>query len=333
MIRIALDAHGGDNAPLCNVDGALLALSQNPDIEIYLVGQEQVLRSALARKTYDKERLLIVPASEIIEMGEEPAAAIMRKKDSSIVVGLKKIRDGEADAFVSCGSTGAVLVGGQVVARTLPGIRRAPLATPMPTTKGYSLLIDCGANVDAKKEVLQQFAVMGSLYARHILGISEPTVGLVNIGTEEEKGNALTRETYPLLKSTPGIRFVGNAEARDLLFGVADVYVCEGFTGNIVLKSIEGASKALIGEIKKTLKSSVPGMIGGAMIKKPLKTMLKKYDPNAVGGAMMLGLRGLVVKGHGNSDAEAVKNAILQCIAFKEQNLNEKIEKAIGGLS
>ncbi|MBP5224242.1 MAG: phosphate acyltransferase PlsX [Lachnospiraceae bacterium] len=333
MIRIALDAHGGDNAPVCTVDGALLALTQNPDIEIFLVGPEQVIRNTLAGKTYDEKRLTVVPAAEIIEMGEEPAAAIMRKKDSSIVVGLKMVRDGEADAFVSCGSTGAVLVGGQVIAKTLPGIRRAPLATPMPTTKGYSLLIDCGANVDAKKEVLQQFAVMGSLYAKHILGVAEPTVGLVNIGTEEEKGNALTRETYPLLRETPGIRFAGNAEARDLLFGVADVYVCEGFTGNIVLKSIEGATKALIGEIKGTLKSSVPGMLGGALIKKPLKTMMKKYDPNAVGGAMMLGLRGLVVKGHGNSDAEAVKNCILQCIAFKEQDLNAKIAEAIGGLS
>jgi len=175
---------------------------------------------------------------------------------------------------------------------------------------------------------------MGTLYAKYVLGIEDPSVGLINIGTEEEKGNALTRETYPLLKETPGIRFVGNAEARDLLFGVADVYVGEGFTGNIVLKSIEGATKALIQEIKGTLKNaSFTGKLGALLIKKPLKSMMKRYDSRAVGGAIMLGLNGLVVKGHGNSDAEAVKNCILQCIAFKEQNLNEKIREALGQLS
>ncbi len=332
MIRIALDVHGGDNAPDCTIDGALKALEANSDIAIQLIGREEVIREKLAGRTYDAARLSVVHAEQIIEMGEEPAQAIMRKRDSSIAVGMKRLREKEADAFVSCGSTGAVLVGGQIIAKTLPGIKRAPLAAPMPTLKGYSLLIDCGANVDAKKEVLQQFAVMGSLYAKYVLNISDPTVGLVNIGTEEEKGNALTRETYPLLKETKGIRFIGNAEARDLLFGVADVYVCEGFTGNIVLKSIEGTSKALIQEIKSTLKSSKIGMLGGLLIKKPLKTMMKKYDSTAVGGAIMLGLNGLVVKGHGNSDAEAVKNGILQCVAFHEQNLNEKIAKAIGEL-
>ena len=332
-MKIYVDAMGGDLAPEAPVKGVLKALRQYPGLEIILAGKLDEVTPFLGEYEDVKDRLTLEEEPEVITNHESPVMGVRKKVNSATVQGMLKVRSGEADGFVSAGSTGATLAGGMFRLGRIPGVERPALAPLIPNGNGHFLLIDCGANVDCKPEYLVQFGIMGDAYMKGVLGMKNPRVGLVNIGTEEEQGNALTRETYPLLKSTPGIRFVGNAEARDLLFGVADVYVCEGFTGNIVLKSIEGASKALIGEIKKTLKSSVPGMIGGAMIKKPLKTMLKKYDPNAVGGAMMLGLRGLVVKGHGNSDAEAVKNAILQCIAFKEQNLNEKIEKAIGGLS
>lgn len=332
MIRIALDAMGGDNAPFSNVKGAVAALKENNDIEVILVGQEDVIRKELNGETYDPERLTIRHASEIIETGDVPVEAIRKKKDSSLVVGMKMLKEKEADAFVSAGSTGAILVGGQIIAGRLPGVQRAPLAVVMPTLKGQSLLIDCGANVDAKPDNLVQFAVMGSLYAKYILGVEEPTVGLVNIGTEEEKGNALTREVYPMLKACESIHFTGNAEARDLPFGVADVYVCEAFAGNIVLKMYEGVAKALLKEIKGALMSSTRGKIGGLLIKPSLKGLMKQFDSSEDGGAPMLGLTGLIVKAHGNSTELQMKNAILQCISFKENDLSSKIEEAIGAL-
>ena len=226
MIRIAVDAMGGDNAPECNVKGAVLALGESKEIEVILVGREKEILPLLEGENYDHERLSVINAEQIIETGEPPAKAIREKKDSSICLGMRLLKEGNADAFVSCGSTGAVLVGGQLIAGRLPGIRRPALAVLMPTAKGATLLIDCGANVDAKPENLVQFAHMGSLYMKYIMHVDKPTVGLANIGTEEEKGNALTRETYPLLKNEPGINFFGNAEVRDIPGGICDVAVC-----------------------------------------------------------------------------------------------------------
>ena len=332
MIRVIVDAMGGDNAPACNVKGAVEALGQSDEISVVLTGQEDRIRPILQGLSYDSSRLTLVDCPEVIEPGESPVYAIQKKQNSSMVRGLRMIREKEGDAFVSCGSTGALLVGGQTIAGRLKGVQRAPLAAVIPTAKGFSLLIDCGANVDVKAKNLQQYAVMGSLYARHMLGIEDPSVGLVNIGTEEDKGNALTRESYPLLAQTEGIRFAGNAEARDIPSGVADVYVCEAFTGNVVLKMYEGVSKTLFSQIKKALKSSALGSIGGLMIKPSLKELMKTFSADTKGGAPLLGLNGLVVKAHGNSRKEQVATAILQCLEFGAHDLNDRIRDAVGKL-
>ena len=329
MIRIAVDAMGGDNAPLCNVKGAVLALNESKEIEVILVGREQEIRQLLQGESYDASRLSVIHAEEVIETGEPPAQAIRTKKDSSICAGMRLLKTGGADAFVSCGSTGAVLVGGQLIAGRLPGIRRPALAIVMPTAKGPTLLIDCGANVDAKPENLVQFAHMGSLYMKYIMHVDNPRVGLVNIGTEEEKGNALTRETYPLLKNEPGINFFGNAEVRDIPGGICDVAVCEAFTGNVITKMYEGVAKSLFSEIKTAMMSSARGKLGGLLVKPSLKKLLKTYDASEYGGAPLLGLSGLVVKAHGNSEEKQVKNAILQCIDFSKNDLSEKFVQAL----
>lgn len=329
MINIAIDAMGGDNAPECNVLGALQALENSSDITLYLVGQGEKIRPYLDGRLYDHDRLFIKEASEVIETGEPPVMAIQTKKDSSLVVGLKMLKDGSADAFVSAGSTGAVLVGGQVIAGRLKGVKRAALAVKLPTLNGTSVLIDCGANVDARPENLNQFAVIGSVYSKYILNNSDPSVGLINIGAEEEKGNQLCRDTYPVLKDNPEIRFIGNAEARDIPFGAADVLVCEAFTGNVVLKMYEGVAKALLKEIKTSLMSSFTGKLGGALIRPSLRPLMSKFDSSEDGGAPLLGLKGLVVKAHGNSTSLQIRNAVLQCIGFINNDLSAKIEKAI----
>ncbi|MBO7364757.1 MAG: phosphate acyltransferase PlsX [Lachnospiraceae bacterium] len=332
MIRIVVDAMGGDHAPACNVEGAVDALQKSEDISVVLAGQAEKIRPLLEGLSYDASRLSVLDCPEVIETGESPVFAIQKKRDSSLVRGLRMIREQEADAFVSCGSTGALLVGGQTIAGRLKGVQRAPLAAVIPTAKGFSLLIDSGANVDVKAKNLQQYAVMGSLYMKHMFGIEDPSVGLVNIGTEEEKGNALTREAYPLLAATEGIRFIGNAEARDIPEGAADVLVCEAFTGNVVLKMYEGVAKTLFSQIKKALKSSALGSIGGLLIKPSLKGLLTTFSADTKGGAPMLGLNGLVVKAHGNSKKDQVSTAILQCLDFGAHDIKDKIRDAIGRL-
>ncbi|MBQ6541531.1 MAG: phosphate acyltransferase PlsX [Lachnospiraceae bacterium] len=328
MIRIALDVMGGDNAPDANLGGALDALSRSEDIFVQLVGQKNVIDAWLRDKTYDDKRLQVIDAPEVIETGEHPVTAIQKKKNSSMVIGLRMLHDGESDAFVSAGSTGALLVGGQTIAGRLPGIKRAPLAVQLPTTKGKSLLVDCGANVDARPEVLVQFAIMGSLYARHLMGIENPTVGLVNIGTEEEKGNELTRAAYPLLKDCDKIRFIGNAEARDIPQGTADVLVCEAFTGNVILKMYEGVARTLLSQVKSSLMQSLRGKIGGLLIKPSLKGLVSTFSSKEDGGAPLLGLRGLVIKAHGNSTEVQMRNALLECEKFYNSGLKERIQDA-----
>lgn len=327
--RVAVDAMGGDNAPGELVKGAVEAVQANEKIQVLLVGQEEVVKRELAAYTYDKKRLTVVNATEVIETGEPPVHAIRHKKDSSIVVGEKLVREGKADAFVSAGSTGAVLVGGQLVVGRIRGIERTPIATLIPTTKGVSLLIDSGANVDARSSHLVQFARMGSLYMEHVVGIPNPRVALVNVGLEEEKGNALVKETYPILKECRDIHFIGSIEAREIPNGYADVIVCEAFTGNVILKLYEGTAGALVGMIKESLMSSLRSKIGALLIKPALKKTLKKLDASEYGGAPLLGLNGLVVKTHGSATAKEVKNSILQCIAFKEQNITQKIQSIL----
>lgn len=329
IIRVAVDAMGGDNAPGQIVKGAVEAVNERNDIKVFLVGREDIVNSELQQYTYNKDQIEIVHASDIITNDEAPVMAIRRKKDSSIVVAMKLVKNGDADAFISAGSTGAILVGGQLIVGRIKGVDRPPLAPLIPTMKGVSLLVDCGANVDARSSHLVQFAKMGSLYMEHIVGIKNPKVAIVNIGAEEEKGNMLVKETYPLLKNCEDINFIGSIEARDIPYGTADVIVCEAFVGNVILKLYEGLSSALVGTIKKGLMSTTKSKIGAALCKGELKKTLKDFDASEFGGAPMLGLNGLVVKTHGSSKNTEIKNAIIQCVSFSEQNINEKIRENI----
>lgn len=325
-VRVAVDAMGGDNAPSELVKGAVEAVNEKDNIKVFLVGVREAVDAELAKYSYDKSRIEVVPASEFITNNESPTLAIRRKKDSSIVVALNMVKKGEADAFVSAGSTGAVLVGAQAIAGRIKGVERPPLAPVIPTTKGCSLLVDCGANVDARPSHLVQFARMGSIYMENVMGVKKPRVAIVNIGAEEEKGNQLVKETFPLLKECRDINFIGNIEAREIPNGGADVIVCEAFVGNVILKLYEGVGGALVGLIKKGLMSTLRSKIGAVLCMPALKKTLKSFDLAAYGGAPMLGLNGLVVKTHGSSKSVEIKNSILQCIAFTEQKINEKIK-------
>lgn len=329
VTKIVLDAMGGDNAPQAPVQGAVNAVNTRNDIKVFLVGQEDVVREELSKYTYNKEQIEVVHAPEVIEMAEPPVLAIRRKKQSSIVVGMSMVKKKEADAFVSAGSTGAILVGGQLIVGRIKGIQRPPLAPLIPTENGVSLLIDCGANVDARADHLVHFAQMGSIYMENVVGIKKPKVAIVNIGAEEEKGNALVKEAMPLLRECSGINFVGSIEARDIPKGEVDVIVCEAFVGNVILKLYEGLSKTLVGVIKKGLLSTLRSKIGAALALPALKNTLKSFDATEYGGAPLLGLNGLVVKTHGSAKDKEITNAIYQCVNFKEQDINGKIKQNI----
>lgn len=329
FVTVALDAMGGDNAPAEIVKGGVEAVNARKEVKVLMVGREEAIQTELAKYSYDKERIEIVPASEVIGNDEHPVNAIRTKTDSSIVRCQRLIKHGEADAMVSAGSTGAVLAGGQLIVGRIKGIQRAPLAPLIPTAKGFSLLIDCGANVDARAGHLLQFAQLGSIYMEHIIGIKNPKVAIVNIGAEEEKGNQLVKEAYPLLKACPNIHFIGSIEARDIPSGQADVIVCEAFVGNVILKLYEGLCNTLIHKIKGAMKSSLKSSIGGLLVKSSLKATVKEFDSSKHGGAPMLGLKGLVVKTHGSSGSEEIKNSVIQCISFKEQNINVRIEEIL----
>lgn len=334
QVRVAVDAMGGDNAPLEIVKGAVDAINGNKDIFVYLVGVKSAIEDALKGLEYDASQLEIVDAPEVIATDDPPVISIRKKKNSSIVIGQTLVKEGKADGFVSSGSTGAVLVGAQLIVGRLKGVDRPPLAPLIPTKKGFSLLLDCGANVDARPSHLLQFAKLGSIYMEYCCGIKNPTVGILNIGAEEEKGNLLVKETFPLLKACPDINFVGSVEARDVPYGGVDVIVCEAFAGNVFIKTFEGTGGLLLGEIKSVLKSSPITMIGAALIKSALKKTLKKYDAHEYGGAPMLGLNGLVVKSHGSAKAKEICTSINQCVTFSQQKINDKIKEKInfGGI-
>ena len=329
MIKIAVDAMGGDNAPGEIIAGTVMAANVRKDIQIALIGQKDVVSAELKKHTYNTEQIQVVNATEVIETGEPPVNAIRKKKDSSIVVGMNMVRQGEADAFCSAESSGAILVGGQVIVGRIKGVERPPLAPLIPTEKGVSLLVDCGANVDARPSHLVQFAKMGSIYMEHVIGIPNPRVAIVNIGAEEEKGNALVKETFPLLKECKDINFIGSIEAREIPHGYADVIVCEAFVGNVILKLYEGVGATLIGMVKKGMMGTLRSKIGALLVKPALKETLKSFDASQYGGAPLLGCKGLVVKTHGSSRRTEVCNAVLQCVTFKEQQINEKIKESL----
>ena len=329
ITKVALDAMGGDNAPGEIVKGAVNAVSSRSDIKVFLVGQEDVVKEELKKYQYPDGQIEVIHAPEIIEMAEPPVQAIRKKKQSSLVVGMNMVKQKEADAFVSAGSSGAILVGGQTIVGRIKGVKRPPLAPIIPTETGISLLIDCGANVDARPEHLLQFAKMGSIYMENVVGVKNSRVAIVNIGAEEEKGNALVKETFPLLRDCKDINFVGSIEAREIPHGGAEVIVCEAFVGNVILKLYEGLSSTLVGVIKRGLMSTLKSKMGALLALPALKKTLKAFDASEYGGAPLLGLNGLVVKTHGSSKAQEVTNSIYQCVTFREQKINEIIQEKI----
>ena len=323
FVHVAVDAMGGDYAPAEIVKGAVDALNSCSNLKVTLTGREKDVRAELDKHQYPADRVEILDCKEVIEMAEPPVDAIRNKKDSSIVKGLRLVKDGECDAFVTAGSSGAALAGGQLLVGRIKGIERPPLAPLLPTAKGPVLLIDCGANMDPRPSMLLQFAQMGSIYMRNMTGIANPKVGLVNVGVEEEKGNELAKQAHQLLKACPDINFVGNIEAREIPEGVVDVAVTDAFTGNAILKMYEGVAKVILHELKDALMSSFMSKIGALMIKPALRGMIKTFDASEYGGAPLLGLKGLVVKSHGNSKAAEIRHSLEQCITFKEKKIND----------
>lgn len=328
MMRIAIDAMGGDRAPGINVEGALLAAREWDDVELILVGDETVLRPLIGNAA---PRIRIHHASETILPDDEPAKAVRRKKDASMVVAGRLVKEGQADAMISAGNTGALMATGLLVVGRIPGIERPALAPMIPTMDGVGVLaLDIGANMDATAEELLQYAIMGSIYRSKVHGLKEPRVGLLNVGTEAMKGNELTKKAYPLLSEAP-IRFVGNVESRDVLTGVCDVLVCDGFVGNILLKTLEGTAGAIFTALKAEFTRNLWSKLAAAVLKPGLSQFKKKLDYTEHGGAPMLGVTGLVLKSHGSSDANAIKNAVRQARIALQNDLAGALAKEFSG--
>ena len=327
MHRIAVDAMGGDFAPEAPVQGSLRMVDECGDVFVTLVGQKEKIEPLLGA---GHTRVSVVDAREIITNHDAPVMAIRRKTDSSLVVALSLLREGKADAFVSAGSTGAVMAGAMFRLDRIAGVDRPALAVPIPTLNKPALLIDAGANVDVPPQTLVQFAAMGGVYAKHAMGRTAPRIGLVNIGEEGEKGNGQTKEAYKLL-STPGqpFTFAGNVEARGVPLGECDVAVCDGFVGNILMKTMEGLSKAMLTRIKNELTSSVKGKVAGLLAADAFKRLRRELSPEEVGGALLLGTVKVVVKAHGNSSADAFRNALKQARSALEADVIRKIADAM----
>ena len=307
-MRIALDAMGGDQAPQVTVEGAIWA-AREYDLEVALVGREEVLAAELAKHDIADLSLPLIPASEVIDMEDEPAAAARAKQDSSMVVGMNLLKDGQADGFFSAGNSGGVMAAALFRLGRLPGIKRPALAAVYPTTTGSCVVLDVGVNTDCKAEWLQQFGIMGSAYAQTALGIQRPKVGIVSNGEEEGKGSTLVKEAYGLLKES-SLNFIGNVEGKDIPTGLADVVVTDGLTGNVIIKLSEGLTKFLTGVIEKEIRSSALTTLGGALAGPAFKRAKKVLDYSEVGGAPLLGVNGVVLVGHGRSNAKAIKNGI-----------------------
>ena len=329
---IALDAMGGDQAPDAIVAGAVAALRRFGDIRVLLAGPEEQLRGLLADAEDVMDRLGFLPADDVIQMDESPMLAVRKKVNSSMVQAMLAVREGRAGAVVSAGNTGAVLAGGMLRIGRIPGIERPALAPVIPGAKKPFLLIDAGANVDCQPRYLEQFGLMGSVYMRSVMGVQRPAVGLVNIGTEAEKGNKLTKETYQLMQAQTSYYFAGNAEARDIPTGDFDVVVGDGFDGNIILKYTEGIVSAMMGMLKANLMASKVSKVGAALSRPAFRKFKRSMDYNAYGGAPLLGVEGAVVKAHGASGEEAIKNAIRQARTMLEQDVVGKISAGLSGL-
>ena len=333
--KIVLDAMGGDEAPRCNVEGAVLALAEDPELSLVLTGPEPVLKKLLdeqkqAGRTWDEGRLSIVHTDQIIENEEHsPVEAVRNKRDSSMGLAFQMVRSKEADGMVSAGNTGALLSGGTLIVGRIKGVQRPALTLPLPTGNPPTVMLDMGANMDAKASYLVQFAHMASIYYRAMYGVKEPTISLLNVGVEEGKGNDLAKEVYDLLKADTGIHFVGNIEARDVMLGTSNIVVSDAFAGNVFLKSVEGTAKFIMNQLKAGVAGSLKAKIGALLMKPVLKGLKSSLDPSSVGGTPLLGVKGAVIKAHGNSDAMAIKNAIKQCSRFISSGVNQQIEQEI----
>jgi glycerol-3-phosphate acyltransferase PlsX len=328
MITIALDAMGGDSAPRAEVEGAVLA-ARELGVRVVLVGVEEPIRKELARHRTQGLAIDVAAATEVITMSDSPSQAFRKKRGSSVHVAAKMVKDGQADALVSAGNTGAVMTIARFVLGTLASVDRPALAAPFPTSKGsISIILDVGANVDSKAEQIEQFAVMGEIYYRAIFGTPKPRVALLSIGEEEMKGNELTREAAELLKRT-NLNFVGNVEGRDVFSGNVDVIVCDGFIGNIALKISEGLVDHVRGLAKTAVESSLRSKLGYLLIRKALQKVRKEIDYSEAGGAPLLGVRGITVIGHGRSDAREIKNAIRVAQGMASSKINETIEQEL----
>ena len=323
-MKIIVDMMGGDNAPLAVLEGAAAAVKEY-GVQLIGVGDEALVRKTAADNNISLDGIELVNCTEVIEMCDEPARAIRTKKDSSIVVGLNMLKEGKGDAFVSAGSTGALHVGASLIVRTLRGIKRPALATMVPAKNKAYLLLDCGANVECRPEMLAAFAVMGSCYVNKVEGRTSPSVALANNGAEESKGTPMLKEAHQLLKTIPGIRFVGNIEPRDVPNGDVDVVVCDGFTGNVLLKGIEGSIKYMTRQLKGIFMKNFKTKMAALAIKDEFHALKASLDPNEVGGTAMLGISKPVIKAHGSSDARAIYNAIRQAIAFVDSGIIDDI--------
>lgn len=328
-VTIALDAMGGDHAPVELVKGAISAIKSDPDLTIKLTGRQIDILKTLNDEEFSSDRLIVVDCTEVIETAEHPVKSIRAKKDSSLVRALELVKHGEADAVLSAGNTGALLVGAQTIIGRLKGVERPCLAPIVPTAQGPCCIVDGGANMDAKPTWLVQWAKMGSIYMNLLCDMASPKVGIVNVGAEEEKGNKLVQEAFPLIKELKDINFIGSLESRDVSTGLANVAVCDAFVGNVILKMYEGVAKTLLTEIKQAIMSSTMSKIGGALIKKSLKGVLKKFDASAYGGATLLGTKGLVMKGHGNSEEKQIHLAVELLASLVRKDIVKKIEENI----
>jgi phosphate acyltransferase len=326
-MKIAIDAMGGDHAPKSAVEGAIQGVKEY-GVEVCLIGVKAEIHKYMSEEDKSNDKIHIIEASEIISNDDVPVTAIKQKKDSSMVVGLKQVKDGNCDAFLSAGSTGAFLAGSLLKVGRIKGIDRPALSPLIPTMKGSCMIIDAGANLDCKPKNLQQFAMMGSIYMEKVMGISKPRVGLLNVGTEAGKGNELTKQSYELL-SRMNVNFIGNIEARDVAEGICDVCVCDGFAGNVLLKNTEGVAQVIFDMLKGILMQNTMSKLAALMLKKGLRAFKKKFDYKEVGGAPFMGIDGIMIKAHGSSDARAVKNAIRQAKLLYDNKCLEKIRQEI----
>ncbi len=327
-MKVIVDAMGGDNAPQAVIEGCTLALKEFPALCITLTGRQEIIEKELQKYDFDVSRINIVNATEVIDMAEPPVEAIRHKSDSSLVKGLRLLKNGEGSVFITAGSTGATIAGATLIVKRLPGVKRPALAPLLPTKTGKVLLIDCGANAECRPSFLAQFGLMGSVYMQKVEGVKSPRVGLVNNGSEAEKGNELTKAAYKLLEEMP-IHFAGNAEGRDLVSGDYDVIVCDGFTGNVILKFMEGVAGVLMSLLSTELKSSMRTKLGAGLAMPAFKNFKKRMDYTEYGGALLLGVNGGIIKAHGSSNAKAIVSTLRQAVSFIDGNVVNVIKQEI----